>query len=731
VRGFKRWLIGAGLIAVTLVVFSRLAKHDFVNYDDPGYVTENRNVRSGLTRDGLAWAFRTTAEANWHPLTWLSHMLDCQLYGLNAGAHHLTSLLFHAANTLLLFVVLSRMTGTVWRSALVAALFALHPLHVESVAWVAERKDVLSAFFWMMTLGAYARYVERPRLASYVPVLVFLALGLMAKPMLVTLPFVLLLLDFWPLRRLPMQGREGMADLNRRDGFGVWDRGVLLEKIPLVLLAAASSLVTFSVQKSGGTVVSAEALPLTLRVSNAIISYGSYILKMFWPSGLAVFYPSRAAIGWELPVSVMLIAGVSILVIRALRRRPYLAVGWFWYLGTLVPVIGLVQVGEQAMADRYTYIPLIGLFIMIAWGVPELLHGTRYAKTALGFSGAIVLAALAVCTWFQLGYWKNSVTLFKHAIEVTDGNRLAELNLGAALVSQGRLQEAVAHYRDVLRRSPDLAEAHVNLGATMAAMGNLEQAIDHYQQALEIMPDAAEAHNNLGAALMTKGELDRAATHLAEALRIKPGYAEAQLNLGKVLARQGRVDDAVAHYFEALRIRSDYPEAQAHLGVALVAQGKFEEAKRHFSLALQMNPADAFALYQLGLVCYREGLDQEAVAHLREVLRLKPEWPDALNTLAWILATQEDPQDRDIEESVRLAQRARELAGQPAMLDTLAAAYAAGGRFEEAIETAEQALAMASSSGETELAAEIKSRLQLYQSRRPFRQARAGAGLSR
>jgi protein O-mannosyl-transferase len=383
------------------------------------------------------------------------------------------------------------------------------------------------------------------------------------------------------------------------------------------------------------------------------------------------------------------------------------------------------------MADRYTYIPLIGLFIMIAWGVPDLIHGTRYAKTALGFSGGIVLAALAVCTWFQLGYWKNSVTLFKHAIEVTSGNRLAELNLGAAFVSEGKLQEAVAHYREVLRRNPDLADAHVNLGATMAAMGNLEQAIDHYQQALQIMPDAAEAHNNLGAALMTRGELDQAATHLAEALRIKPGYAEAWLNLGKVLARQGRLDEAVADYLEALRLRSDYSEAYANLGAALVSQGKFEEAKRRFSLALQLNPADAFALYQLGLVCYREGSNREAVAHLRGVLQLRPEWPDALNTLAWILATQEEPRGRDIEEAVRLAQRARELAGQPAILDTLAAAYAAGGRFEEAIETARQALAMASSSGETDLAGEIKSRLQLYESRRPYRQAGTGAGPSR
>ena len=731
-RGFERWLIGTGLIVVTLVVFSRLANHDFVNYDDPGYVTGNRNVRSGLTRDGLAWAFRTTAEANWHPLTWISHMLDCELYGLNAGAHHLTSLLFHAANTLLLFLVLSRMTGTAWRSALVAALFALHPLHVESVAWVAERKDVLSAFFWMLTLGAYARYVERPRPASYVAVLVFLALGLMAKPMLVTLPFVLLLLDFWPLHRLAMRGRESAPDLTRQGGIRVWNRGIVLEKIPLFLLAAVSSFLTFAVQKSGGTVVSAEALPLNLRISNAVISYGSYILKMVWPSGLAVFYPRRsAAIGWELAVSVLLITGVSILVIRALRRRPYLAVGWFWYLGTLVPVIGVVQVGEQAMADRYTYIPLIGLFIMIAWGVPDLIQGTRHAKTALRFSGGIVLAALAVCTWFQLGYWKNSVTLFKHAIEVTSENRLAELNLGAAFVSEGKLQEAVAHYRDVLRRNPDLAEAHVNLGATMAAMGNLDQAIDHYRQALQIMPDAAEAHNNLGAALMTRGELDRAATHLAEALRIKPGYAEAWLNLGKVLARQGRLDGAVADYLEALRLRSDYSEAHANLGAALVSQGKFEEAKKRFSLALQLNPADAFALYQLGLVCYREGSSREAVAHLRGVIQLRPEWPDALNTLAWILATQEDPKERDIEEAVRLAQRAQELAAQPAILDTLAAAYAAGGRFEEAIETARQALAMASSSGETDLAGEISSRLQLYNLRRPYRQAGTGAGPSR
>ena len=451
-----------------------------------------------------------------------------------------------------------------------------------------------------------------------------------------------------------------------------------------------SSFLTFAVQKSGGTVVSAEALPLNLRISNAVISYGSYILKMVWPSDLAVFYPRRSAtIGWELAVSVLLIAGVSILVIRALRRRPYLAVGWFWYLGTLVPVIGVVQVGEQAMADRYTYIPLIGLFIMIAWGVPDLIHGTRHAKTALRFSGGIVLAALAVCTWFQLGYWKNSVTLFKHAIEVTSENRLAELNLGAAFVSEGKLQEAVAHYRDVLRRNPDLAEAHVNLGATMAAMGNLDQAIDHYQPALQIMPDAAEAHNNLGAALMTRGELDRAAAHLAEALRIKPGYAEAWLNLGKVLARQGRLDGAVADYLEALRLRSDYSEAHANLGAALVSQGKFEEAKKRFSLALQLNPADAFALYQLGLVCYREGSSRGSCGALaRGDASSGPNGPT--RSIRWPGSWRPRMIRTSVMPKKRCACPARPRTRRAArILDTLAAAYAAVGRFDQAVETAQ------------------------------------------
>jgi tetratricopeptide (TPR) repeat protein len=559
------------LIALNLIVYASVRNHDFVNYDDDDYVTANAIVLQGLTWHGVSWALTTGQAANWHPLTWLSHMLDVELYGLDPGPHHLTNLLFHIANTLLLFGLLNRMTRALGRSAFVAGLFAVHPLHVESVAWVAERKDVLSTLFWMLTLWAYVEYVRRPGLRRYGAVLLFFALGLLAKPILVTLPFVLLLLDFWPL------GRTGMAP-NPAGGWALagdgWTTVVRLvrEKLPLLALAVASSIVTFVIHRRGGAVITLGAKPLNLRVANALISYVTYIGKMLWPAHLAVFYPYAQSlpVGWVAGAFLVLM-GISIAVIRAAPRRPYLLVGWLWYLGTLVPVIGLIQVGDQAMADRYTYIPLIGLFIVVAWGVPELLGRwpLRIRRIALPAAAGVVILACAIAARAQAQYWEDSTTLWTHALAVTSRNNIAHNNLGVSLAEQGKLDEAIAHYSEALRIKPDYANAHNNLGAALADRGKPDEAIAHYSEALRIRPDYADAHLNIGVSLAEQGKLDEAIAHFTEALRIKPDSAKAHNDLGVALASQGKLDEAIAHFTEALRIKPDYADAQKNLEFAL------------------------------------------------------------------------------------------------------------------------------------------------------------------
>ena len=410
----------------------------FVNYDDPQYVTANYDVQAGLTFESIRWSFTATHANNWHPLTWLSHMLDCQIYGMNPGHHHMTNVLFHILNTLLLFFIFKRISESIWKSAFVAALFALHPLHVESIAWVAERKDVLSTFFWMLTLWSYAGYVERPRLDKYLLLILFYILGLMAKPMLVTLPFVLLLLDYWPLKRFHLKSSDNEnPEVQRTFYFGL-----ILEKIPLFLLSAASGIVTYLVQKSSGAVSSLDAIPFHDRIANALVSYVVYIGKMIWPHNLAVLYPYPRSIAlWKIVGAGLLITLITVLVLRLLRSKPYLAVGWLWYLGTLVPVIGIVQVGSQAMADRYTYVPLIGIFIMITWGISDWVSKRHYRRFGLFMVTAVILSLLMITSRLQVKYWSNSVMLFDHAIDVTGENSTAQLNLGEALAEQGNIEK--------------------------------------------------------------------------------------------------------------------------------------------------------------------------------------------------------------------------------------------------------------------------------------------------
>ena len=567
------WICLALLVAI-LAVYAPVRHFDFVNFDDPEYVRDNPHVRAGLTPEGLAWAFTSTESANWFPVTRLSHMLDAQLFGMRAGPQHLVSVLFHALAALCLFGFLRRATRARWPSAFVALLFAVHPSHVESVAWVAERKDVLCALFWFLALWAYVRYAERPGAGRYLLVLLPFCLGLMSKPMIVTLPLVLLLLDVWPLGRRPAPR----------------------EKIPFFALAAAGAVATYLVQRGSGAVEALAAFPFGLRVENALVSSVAYAARMFWPTPLAVFYPYPSQIPWwQAGLAAAALAGVSILVLRTVRSRPYLAVGWLWYLVTLAPVIGLVQVGAQARADRYMYVPMVGLSIMLAWGAADWLRGAprfRPAVAALAVAACLASAALAA---EQVQHWKDSQALFEHALAVTDGNYLAHHNLGVALAEMpGRLPEAIAHYRAALAIQPDSARAHTDLGNALAKLpGRAGEAVAEYRAALRIAPDSAIPHNNLGNALAAlPGRLPEATAEYRAALGIDPGYAAAHNNLGFALAQvPGRLPESIREYREALRIQPDYAEAHANLAAALAESPEnLPQAVTEYQAALRSRP---------------------------------------------------------------------------------------------------------------------------------------------
>jgi Flp pilus assembly protein TadD len=521
-----------------LAVYAQVVGFDFVNFDDLRYVSDNPRVLSGLSPENLVWALTATTEANWHPLTWLSLMLDTELGGPGPAVYHATNLALHVANTLLLFLLLSRMTGSTWRSAFVALLFGIHPLHVESVAWVTERKDVLSTLFWLLTLLAYVRYAGSPRLRRYLLVLLTFALGLMAKPMLVSLPLVLLLLDYWPLARL--------------------SRRSLWEKLPLLALAAASSVITLHAQSAGGGLNSLEALPVGNRVANALTSYFGYIVKTFWPFDLAAIYPHpRDALpAWQVAAAGFALVVLTVVALRMARRFPYLVVGWFWYLITLLPVIGLVQVGIQAMADRYTYIPLIGLFLAIAWGVPELLRHLRprAGRATLLAAAAVVTVLLATRAWDQARHWKSGVDLFEHTVRVTENNARAHNGLGLALGAEERRADAIPHFREAMRIEPAYPDPYANLAGTLALEGRFDEALELFDRALELEPDDAACLTNLGTLLMSLGRSAESVEAFSRAIEIDPDNRSAHKNLGVILARQGNLERAAEHFSEALRI---------------------------------------------------------------------------------------------------------------------------------------------------------------------------------
>jgi len=565
------------LCLVTTAIYAQTYRHGFVAYDDDAYVYENGVVKQGLTWQGVVWAFTTFHAANWHPLTWLSHMLDWQLFGGNAGAQHLANLAFHLANVVLLLAALVKMTGSVWRSAAVAAVFAVHPLHVESVAWIAERKDVLSTFFVLIALLFYTRYAKAPSLRRYAPVLVAFSMAAMSKPMVVTFPAVLVLLDAWPVGRLAWPVPRGRA------------ARILLEKLPLMAVAAAVSALTVMAQRSGGALESLSDVPLLDRLENAVTTYFSYILQAFWPSRLAVLYPIERPVALYAALSLAAIGAVTALALMKARTKPYILVGWLWYLGMLAPVIGLVQVGSQAMADRYTYFPLAGLSIALVWMVADWVARGRARIVAAPAACAMVLA-FAVAAHGQAAYWQSSKCLFERALAVTENNFIMDNNLGVVLGAEGRSENAMALYRRALALKEDYPEAHTNLGHELLKAGRLDEAWPHLARAIEIRPAFASAHADLAVALLKEGRLRDAQCHLEECLKLTPANSTAHVNLSFVFLQFGRFDDAIAQCREALRLCPNSVDAHYNIAVAFAKEKNWPAAISHLSAVLALDP---------------------------------------------------------------------------------------------------------------------------------------------
>jgi tetratricopeptide (TPR) repeat protein len=624
-------------------------------------------------------------------------MLDCQLFGLEPSWHHLTNLFFHIANTLLLFWVFNRMTGAVWCSAFVAALFALHPLHVESVAWVAERKDILSGLFWMLTMASYVWYAERPGTGRYMLVFLALGLGLMAKPMLVTLPLVLLLLDYWPLERFQWHDRREVEELlEGESATATYQRAsprcLILEKIPLFVLAAASSVITFVIQQSKGAVRWGETFPLSGRMSNALVCYISYIIKMIYPDRLAVLYPhpGDSLPGWKTIASLFVLVIISVGVIYWGRRRRYLAVGWLWYLVMLVPVIGLVQVGVQAMGDRYTYLPLVGIFIMIAWGAGELTAKWRYKRIGLGVTAGVVLTTLAICTRVQLRHWRNNLPLFGHALEVTENNYVMHSNYGGALFEEGRFDEALAHFNEALRINPKYADARRNAGIVLLRQGKIDEAITAFAEVLSYGGDWPVTHNYLGLAQAQRGEFDLAVQNYNAALQLKPDYVEALKNLGIVLKEQGKTNEAISKWVKALEFEPDNPDVHYNMGIVMAEQSRYQQAIGHFNITLAAKPDWPEAHQNMGAVYYLLGKLNLAAQHCAEAIRLSPDYYDAHQNMGMVMAKQ-----GRLDEAIRHFNKALEAKpARPEVHYNMGGVYYQQGKLKLAAEQCAEALGL-------------------------------------
>lgn len=718
----KRSVLGVCLLLALAVffIFGRTCGYGVVRFDDSEYFSSNYYVKAGLTWKGVLWAFQTGYASNWHPLTWLSLMLDVQIFGTGPAGPHLTNTILHAANAILLFLLIRRLTGSLGPSAFIAAVFAVHPLRVESVAWVSERKDVLSGLFFMLTLLMYARYVEqskaqRPKSKlSYGLTLLFFALGLMSKPMLVTVPFLLLLLDYWPRNRFVLR------DVNPQ----LLPRRILrliFEKLPFLVLSLASCVVTILAQRQA--IKPMDALSPSLRLGNALTSYITYLVQLVWPENLAVYYPYRIDIpAWQTVGAGTLLFLITLLGVLAARRFPYFLTGWLWYLGMLVPVIGLVQVGGQSHADRYTYLPQIGLSLAIVWAMRDLTAFWHWRRPVLVVASFGVIAALTGCAWKQTSYWRNDESLWEHAIACTSGNYTAHNNLGYVLAAEGRTTEAIEHYQRALEINPDCAESDNNLGTVFLDQGQLDKALGYYRQALAIDPNFAEAHNNLGILLSKQGKTAEAIEHYQKAIELNPNRAEFYNNLGKLFATQGHAARAMAQFHKALEVEPDNAKVQYNLANVAFAQERWDEAVEYYQQALKQMPDSTHAHYQLGLALQCRGQYAAAIAQFQKVLELDPLHVTAQNNLAWMLATCPDASLRNGPKAVEAAQRAVQLSAgtSPQILDTLAAAYAEAGRFSEAVETARQALDLSVAQNNKALTDVIQNQLKLFQSRSPY-----------
>ena len=714
------WLVALCLALLTLVAYWQTFHHDYIAYDDEQYVTMNPYVQWGLTKDSVKWAFTTSHASNWHPLTWMSHMLDCRLFGISPVGPHAVNLLLHIANTLLLLFVLNRMTKSLWKSAFVAALFALHPMHVESVAWVSERKDVLSALFLLLTVWAYVRYSELRGVKRYLPVALLFGLGLLSKPSLVTLPFALLLLDYWPLGRFKAKVESRKSKESERSALNTQLstsnapstkhqapstnlRKLVLEKLPLLAMAAASSASTYWAQKAGGALIVADdRLSPAIRVDNAIISYVTYIRKMFWPQDMAIFYPHPMGHipAWQIAGGLILLVSLTVLSFRLGRRHPYLTVGWLWYLGTLVPMIGLVQVGKAAMADRYTYISYIGLFIILAWGIPDLLrkgerekgrggeadgstfnvqrstpngnpkpetrnpkpsntqHPTPNTHTptppnpytvVLAVVSAMIVVALATGAWLQLRYWQNPMTIFSHALDVTTGNDMAHIQVGNCLFKNGKTEEAIKHYTEALRINPYADRAHNNLGNAYALLGRPDKADREYRAALAMRANPV-AYYNLGNLYSRQGKLNESVAYYEKALEIQPDYPEVHTNLADVLTRLGRLDEAAEHAAEVQRLMPNSAEAHYRMAGILVQRKDFNGAMVQYREAIRLKPDYAEAHYSLGSALALQGHLDEAFEAFTDAVKLRPNYADAHFNLGVVYDTRNDEMPQAMKE---------------------------------------------------------------------------------
>jgi Tfp pilus assembly protein PilF len=682
------------LATITWLVFGRTLRYDFVNYDDPVYVYDNPEVTGGLTAHGVIWAFTSGHANNWHPLTWLTHMLDYQVYGRNAGGHHFTNVLLHTIAVLLLFLLFTQMTGALWRSAFVAALFAIHPLHVESVAWIAERKDVLSGVFFMLTLGAYVRFVRRRTPGRYATMWILFACGLMSKPMLVTVPFVLLLLDYWPLGRLTNSSpRAKGKQVHQRTNFSLINQ-LILEKVPLLALSSASCAATFLAQ--GHAISSIARLPFWWRLNNAFLSYLVYVGQMMWPSGLAPFYSYPQTLPYrEVAISILLLVAITTAAIILRQKHPYIVTGWFWYLGMLFPVIGIVQVGSQAHADRYTYLPQIGLYVALTWTVANLAKAWRH-RWILGGAATAVVAWLSWTALTQAAYWRDSESLWQHTLAV----------------------------------APDNEVAHNQLGNLALERGLIDEAADHYQKAVTVWPKDPTFQANLGKALLRKGLADEAILHFQKAIESGSGQAnaeraQAQSNIGNALLQKGLVDEAIVQFQQALQLAPGDRIIHNDFGNALLQKGLMDEAIAQFQAALNSGIEDvntAHIHYNLGNTLRRKNLVVEAIAHYRVALKIEPRLLAAQNQLAWVLATCSDASVRNGFESVELARQANELSGgrNPIFLHTLAAAYSESGNFTDAVETATRALELAATENNHPLVEALQNELVLYRAGSPY-----------